>query len=177
MCKKIHTSRFTTQFKQDWTVHSEGLSEYQRSQLSQLAKEIGQMGYGDLSKDLRDYLDEDAQSSKSVYPSKQYKDFMAEKIVQAMGKGRPIYLGRLSGSNLYRGIFIHKRCRKQKLNESYAFTAWSCAQDLVDGKPTERNVDKFVSLEVEVDRYTSDGAPRLTTKRWMNGLCFFNRQP
>ena len=131
---------------------------------------------GDLSNDLRDYLVEDARSSKSVYPSKQYKDFMAEKIVQAMGKGRPIYLGCLSGSNSYRGIFIHKQYRKQKLNESYAFTAWSCAQDPVDGKPTERNMDKFVSLEVEVDGYTLDEAPRLTTKRWMNGLCFFNRQ-
>jgi hypothetical protein len=176
VCKKIHTRYFTTQFKQDWRVYPKGLSGYQRSRLSQLAKEIGQMGYGDLSKDLGDYLYEDAQSSKSVYPSKQYKDFMAEKIVQAMGKGRPIYLGRLSGSGLYRGIFIHKQYRKQKLNESHAFTAWSCAQGLVDGKPTERNMDKFVSLEVEVDGFTSDGVPRLTTKRWMNGLCFFNRQ-
>jgi hypothetical protein len=55
-------------------------------------------------------------------------------------------------------------------------SAWSCAQGLVDGKPTERNMDKFVSLEVEVDGFTSDGAPQLTTKRWMNGLCFFNGQ-
>jgi len=176
VCKKIHTRHFTTQFKQDWRVYTKGLSGYQRSRLSQLAKEIGQMGYGDLSKDLRDYLDEDARSSGSVYPSKRYRDSMAEKIVQAMERGRPIYLGRLSGSNSYRGIFIHKQYRKQKLNESHAFTAWSCAQGLVDGKPTERNMDKFVSLEVEVDGFTSDGAPRLTTKRWMNGLCFFNRQ-
>lgn len=176
VCKKIRTSHFATQFELDWKVYPKGLSGYQRSRLSQLAKEIGQMGYGDLSNDLRDYLVEDARSSKSVYPSKQYKDFMAEKIVQAMGKGRPIYLGCLSGSNSYRGIFIHKQYRKQKLNESYAFTAWSCAQDPVDGKPTERNMDKFVSLEVEVDGYTLDEAPRLTTKRWMNGLCFFNRQ-
>ena len=84
------------------------------------------MGYGDLSMDLMDHLDEDDRNSKSVYPSKQYKYFMAGKIVQAMGKGRPIYLGRLLGSNLYRGIFIHKQCRKQKLNERYAFIAWSC---------------------------------------------------
>ena len=58
---------------------------------------------------------------------------------------------------------------------AFAFTAWSGRSEDDDRNIEESQIDKYVSLEVEVDEERANGIPMLRTKRWLNGLCFFSR--
>lgn len=58
---------------------------------------------------------------------------------------------------------------------AFAFTAWSGRSEDDDRNIEESQIDKYVSLEVEVDEERANGIPILQTKRWLNGLCFFSR--
>ena len=51
---------------------------------------------------------------------------------------------------------------------SYVFTS-SCPAGENSG-----DIDKHVSLEVDLRGSVSEDRPRLITKRWVNGLCFFD---
>ncbi|KAL1648442.1 hypothetical protein SLS58_002197 [Diplodia intermedia] len=59
---------------------------------------------------------------------------------------------------------------------AFAFTAWSGRSEDDDRNIEESQIDKYVSLEVEVDEERANGMPVLRTNRWMNGLCFFGRE-
>jgi hypothetical protein len=51
-----------------------------------------------------------------------------------------------------------------EVEESYVFTAWE------DGG--RENIEKYVSIEVDLDMRRKRHLPRLRTKRWINGLFF-----
>ncbi|OJD31714.1 heterokaryon incompatibility [Diplodia corticola] len=57
-----------------------------------------------------------------------------------------------------------------------AFTAWSGRSQDDDRNIEESQIDKYVSLAVEVDEERANGIPVLRTNRWLNGLCFFSRE-
>lgn len=59
---------------------------------------------------------------------------------------------------------------------SFVFTAWKPGGH-IETRSGVRNADKYVSIEVDLDGSTEDGLLRLRTKRWINGLCFFNGSP
>ena len=59
-----------------------GLNAYQRKRLRQLSVELQVQGHERLAVDLEGYLDEDAKGKQ--YRSKQYKDLMAEEVVEAI---------------------------------------------------------------------------------------------
>jgi hypothetical protein len=61
-------------------------------------------------------------------------------------------------------------------NASYVFTAWRPGRH-IETRSGARNMDKYVSIEVDLDGLTESGLLRLRTKRWINGLCFFNGCP
>lgn len=152
-----------------------GLNAYQRKRLRQLSVELQVQGHGRLAVDLEGYLDEDAKGKQ--YPSKQYKDLMAEEVVEAIKNRKTIYLSCLEGTNPYRGVFVTDAALEPP---SHVFTAWSRAG--FDGKAlddvyAERLLDQIVSLEVDITGHTFKGLPRLEAKRWINKLCFFDGDP
>lgn len=170
--KAIDTGQFTSKTQLERESFN-GLNKYQRSQLRRLAEELRLQDYDTLANDIDDYLHEDAVDLS--YPSKQYKDLMAELVVEAIKTHKTIHLGCLVGHNLYRGIFVTNDALE---TPSYAFTAWSRAGSggkALDEIQAERLLDKIVSLEVDVEDL--EGSPRLKTKRWINGLCFFDGDP
>ena len=172
MHKAIDTGSFTSR-PQAEREFPDGLNSYQRSQLRRLSKELWTQGYKALAKDLDDYLQEDAEDQSK--PSKQFKDLMAETVVEAIRTGKTIHLACLVGCNEhspYRGVFVTNPAMR---TPSYVFTAWRSAGyggKASDKVHAERLLDKFVSMEVEATNL--EGLPRLKTKGCINGLFFFN---
>ena len=151
-----------------------GLNRYQRSLLRQLCVELQLQGYDTLAEDLDEYLDDDMDGKWS--PAKSYKDLMAETIVEAIRQRMTIHLGCLVGRNSYRGIFVTDPATK---TPPYVFTAWSRAGSggkISDRMQTERFLDHFVSLAVDATD-VGKALPRLKTRTWINGLCFFEGEP
>ncbi|KAL9137057.1 MAG: hypothetical protein Q9175_001735 [Cornicularia normoerica] len=68
-----------------------GLNAYQRSRLRYLSVVLQLQGHERLAVDLEEYLHEDAKDLQ--YPSKQYKDLMAESVVEAIKNRKTMYLG------------------------------------------------------------------------------------
>ena len=174
--KAIDTGAFTSRPPSE-SKSPHGLNEFQRSRLRQLSVELGLQGHRTLADDLDGYLHEDAEDQSG--PSKEYKDLMAEKVVEAIRNRQTIHLACLEGSNPYRGIFVTDAALGPP---SHAFTAWSAAgsgRKSTDSIRAKMLLDRIVSLEVEVDmtNNTLEGLPRLKTKRWINGLCFFDGDP
>ena len=170
--KAIDTGLFTSKTQPERGPLN-GLNRYQRSRLRQLSEELRLRGYETLANDLDYYLHEDAEELS--YASKQYMDLMAEVVVEAIRNRETIHLGCLVGRNPYRGIFVTDDALE---TPSYAFTAWSRAGSggkALDEIQAEMRLDKIVSLEVDVEDL--EGSPRLKTKRWINGLCFFDGDP
>jgi hypothetical protein len=158
--------------------------------------------YRSLAESIETFLDEDRSSSSSMFSpqtshsgsssssledlnsakinifNKQYQDIMAEELVRAINDKKKLRLARLvnykwlrkpkttSPYSPYLGVFICDTPETELGKDCYVFTSSSLAGGLSD------DVYKFVSLEVDCDRFTSNGVPRLLTKMWVNGLCF-----
>ena len=169
--KAIETREFTTKPPHEPTSPN-GMNSYQRSRIGQLSTDLRLQSYERLANDLDQYLQEDAENYAA--PSKQYKDLMAEEVVEAIKQRRTIYLGCLVGRNPYRGIFIPGLAEQKP---SYVFTAWSRARNsskMSDRIRAGKQLENFVSLEVDVTGTSLKHRPRLEVKRGINGLCFFN---
>jgi hypothetical protein len=160
---------------------SDGLRRYQRQRLRQLANALGfgELGkrYTSLAEDIDSFLKEDADLEDERF-SKQYKDLMAEEVIQAIRDGKDLRLACLVQINPkqqsknvpspYRGIFVGETSGEWEGVPSYVFTA-SCP-----ASENSSEIDKHVSLEVDWQGSASNNQPRLITKRWINGLCFFD---
>jgi len=157
-----------------------GLGLYQRRRLRQLVNELasGKHGkkYKTLARDINKFLHEDAALEDDADFVKQYKDLMAEVLVQAIDDGKKLRLalpilqkGQAQRMHRpYRGIFIADS--SEILNDkwqSYVFTA----------SKYSRHTTNYVSLEVNWNGSTSSGLPRVITRRWINGLCFDRYPP
>jgi hypothetical protein len=131
----------------------------------------GRLGkrYTELAEYIEGYLEEDATCSEPSF-AKRFKDLMAAEVADAMdSSGKILRLACLVNGpshrgGSYAGIFL---CDDN--NGEYAFTASHEARNVGD-------LDKHVLLEVSVSNYHA-GRPRLLTRRWVNGLYFFGRQP
>ncbi|KAJ9664587.1 hypothetical protein H2201_005099 [Coniosporium apollinis] len=170
---------FSLPFEED---SPNGLTGFQRWCLKQLVAELasGRQGrpYTALAEDLDNYLKEDVRLSDEHEPSfsKRFKDWMTGELVQAMGlKGKILRLACLvdglptKAYSPYSGIFV---CDTgEDGTAKYTFTA-SCPAAGILG-----DIDKHVSLEVDLRGSTKEDFPRLFTKRWVNGLYFFEGCP
>jgi hypothetical protein len=175
--KEIDTSDFASNPPFDRKRSSNGLRPHERSRLRQLTSELGLDRHQDLVNDLEAYLDEDSRGEEQEErSSKYYKDLMAKELVRAITEGKTIQLGCLLGQNPYRGIFICESSAEECPKESYVFSAWKPRKRSND-KFGERRNEKYVSLEVNLVESTLLGLPHLETKRWINGLCFFDGSP
>jgi hypothetical protein len=144
--------------------------------LQQLVSELRKEEYEPLAVYIEDYLSTENQNSRDR--SMFFKKRMADEVVQTIIDGGTLHLGALLSDDYspYRGIFIGDTAGEQGPRESYAFTAWRQG-NLSDDVFRERDIDQFVSLEVNRLSYSKIGTQTLTIKRWMNGLCFFNGLP
>ena len=171
--KAIDTDAFTSRTRPEGET-ANGLTKYQRSLLRQLCVELQLQNHKKLSEDLDGYLKDDIDGKWS--PEKLYKDLMAERIVEAIRQRMTIHLGCLVGRNPYRGIFVTDPALE---TPPYVFTAWSRAGSggkTSDKIQAERFLDKLVSLAVDATDL-GKALPRLKTRTWINGLCFFEGEP
>jgi uncharacterized C2H2 Zn-finger protein len=152
------------------------LSRRQRAILYQLVSILSGDGHGTLVKDIETFLAEDANRNEDL-PSTRYKYIMAKEVIRAIENGRVLHLGLLLKGRYkkspYRAIFVRGTCEDDTPEVSYVFTVWN------DGRPAEdtralRDIEKYVSIEVDLDGTTAEGLRRLRTKMWINGLCFFD---
>ncbi|EXJ72410.1 uncharacterized protein A1O5_04914 [Cladophialophora psammophila CBS 110553] len=156
---------------------SSGLTGRQRWRLYQLIEELRSPWNGkqyeaeDLVASLGEFLDrdEDCSGIDELSFSGRFQTWMAAEVTDAMWDERKtLRLGRLvegPGDTQYEytGIFVFDADRAR--SGQYIFTAsW-------DGEEVE--IDKHVSLEVDVRGRSRSGRPLLQAKRWVNGLIFF----
>ena len=171
--KAIDTDELTLRTRPEGETPN-GLNGYQRSLLRQLCVELQLQGYKPLAEDLDEYLNDDIDGKWS--PEKSYKDLMAERIVEAIRQRMTIHLGCLVGRNPYRGIFVTDPALE---TPPYVFTAWCLTGSggkTWNNTKAERSLDKIVSLAVDATDL-EEALPRLKTRTWINGLCFFKGEP
>ena len=162
------TPAFKKSFYDGKKDYSYGLNGYQRLQLKRLSYELRWQGYRSLTKKLENYLREDGFSNgRNEPPSKLYMDMMAEQVIEAIKQGQNLQLGRLVSARPYSGIFVN-----DSKKQSYCFTSWSPARQGCDR--AKREIYKYVSLKVGLLGGESQVPPKLETKKWINGLCFFH---
>ncbi|KAI5861864.1 hypothetical protein GGS23DRAFT_575291 [Durotheca rogersii] len=113
-----------------------------------------------------------------------WQGWMMDEVEKALKEGKALRLGHFAhpadgiGDNP-RAIFIDSDRSDWDDDDdgepapSYAFTSmWFARGDQLD------SLNKHVSLEVEADWPVAEGRlPRLYTKRWLNGICFFQGCP
>ncbi|KNG83164.1 hypothetical protein ANOM_007933 [Aspergillus nomiae NRRL 13137] len=160
-----------------------GLNSYRRMRLRQLARhlESGACGrrYECIASAIDEYLEKDKKCGKGIAFSKDYKYLMAEEIVKAMDDRHSdrLRLGSLIsqdggfGNNPYRGVFAREAGHQWAEGQAYIFTAVRSAEMSPD------DIEKHVSLEVELLSSPRNGPRRLIIKRWINGLFFFDGSP
>jgi Heterokaryon incompatibility protein (HET) len=189
------TGRFSKNLPYEQDSHS-GLNRYQRRRLKQLLWLLKSRKFVARCELLAASIDsflKDDMVQKSVTFSKQYKNVMANEIVEAMKVGKKLCLAYLvqgphqpldTSRDRYRGLFVSKEDLEEPGKEckgesggrpggepSYVFTASQPAGN------SPRDIDKHVSLEVELQGLTDRSQPRLITTRWINGLYFFDGCP
>lgn len=99
---------------------------------------------------------------------------MVDAVLRAIKERTSIQVGRLQSSTTYHGIFIGASKSNCQPKPSWAFTAWHRAESSARGRSRDTNIENFVSLAVEMIDGGAQCTPRLTTKNWMNGLCFYD---
>ncbi|RMZ67761.1 Heterokaryon incompatibility [Pyrenophora seminiperda CCB06] len=119
-------------------------------------------------------------STHDDWPPQHSMNAMASSVVDAMDTGKYLQLARPIGGSLdlgrgvpYRAILVWDRNDLQSVGSTYVFTSWSRTNKRNKGIMETRKIAKYVSLVVYVDEGVGNGAVRLKSKRWINGLCFF----
>jgi hypothetical protein len=127
-----------------------------------LVKKLNGKRYGDFADYLVDYMDEDEDEGGIVSPSEPFIDKMIEAVVQGVLDDRPLRLARRYDATQPSAIFVSPSKEIRDHNPPLAFTSWA------NGGGAE--LPKFVSLEVCHDGTSIQGAKRLYTRSWINGI-------
>lgn len=160
------------------------LSQRQRAVLHQLVSMLREDGHSTLVEDIKTFLAEDA-GRNGDFPSTRYKYIMVKQVIRAIENGMILHLGSLMNDSRkkspYRAIFISETSDEDTSDDvtpevSYVFTAWDVGRPAEDTQAL-RDIEKYVSIEVDLDGRTEEGLQRLRTKKWINGLCFFDGYP
>ncbi|KAF1828973.1 hypothetical protein BDW02DRAFT_651685 [Decorospora gaudefroyi] len=165
-----------------------GLNDYQRERLFDLLvvlnkrRRCNKQRYQSITEDLKAYLECTGPSSThDEWPPQHSMNAMASGIVDAMDTGKYLQLACPVGGSLdsgggvpYRAILVRDRVDLQSVGSTYVFTSWSRTNKHNEGIMETRKIAKYVSLVVDVDEGVENGISRLKTKRWINGLCFFD---
>jgi hypothetical protein len=146
-----------------------GLSSIERSWMEFLVWELksGNLGkrYTYLATKIEGYLEEDRTMSEST-TAKEFKDWMARDIIEAMRTGRELQLASIMDTRKpnqfsnYCGIFVDSIDKGFK----NVFTSWGERDSFV----------KHVSMGVTLQQHIATEAPRMEPRSWVNGLFFFS---
>ncbi|KAH8693457.1 hypothetical protein GQ44DRAFT_832700 [Phaeosphaeriaceae sp. PMI808] len=179
----------TTSISYQRDLFRNGLNDYQRDRLADLLSALNEWPrfskrrYQCVINDLKNYLYSTKSSPKyDDWPSKHSMNAMASGVVDAMDTrkylqfARPV--GRSPGSGRgipYRAIFVRDRGDLQNVGSTsaYIFTSWSRTNKHNKDEMQCRKIARYVSLEVGVDEEVSNETVKLRSKKWVNGLCFF----
>lgn len=165
ICNIMHTREWPKPPRWSRKRTANGLNDFQRDCLNQLAGELWHAngGYQPLAFKLWQYLDEDEHTQAHlVSPTKEYTDLMAETVVEAIRVGDPLQIASTNGSTQASGIFVGL--------PSTAFTSWHAGSEAIG-----RERRSHVSLEVKVEA-AAKGAQLLRITNWVNGLVFFSQR-
>ena len=157
------------------------------SALYEFAGFLQQEGHWKLVSDIEGYVkagrgsrlpnDENYIQNYDEWPSSWCKDVMAAHVTKAIKRGQHIRLGCLhtKGYSLYRAIFV---CDGNNWppHKSLVYTSWDRTENRSYAGKRKHSLAKYASLGVELDGETGTGVPRLRTTKWVNGLCFFDRE-
>ncbi|KAI0173893.1 hypothetical protein BJ166DRAFT_510501 [Pestalotiopsis sp. NC0098] len=189
----IKTSFFSDDF--EGISDAEGvISLYERKRLLQLARELRALSHIHLAEQLEKFLEQDAAESLKEEPcgklsfSQEYMRRMASELVNAIDDGEPLRLGQTGSSGEYSAIFtcatendLHGDLTAHReevsaagsIPDSWVFTA-TWPRETGRGIYDDDDVDHHLSLEVQLASKSGDrDCPRLYTKQWRSGLCFF----
>ncbi|KAK6081612.1 hypothetical protein SCUP515_02859 [Seiridium cupressi] len=196
----IDTSTFPENIP--WIDNKDGiLSLHQRRRLLQLTNELRLLSHKYLADQLDLFLKQDAENvinedlTRSSF-SQDYMRRMAVEIVASIDEGKILRLGHLSasskGGSAYSAIFTwgNDSCEPLKVDNhsikhvpiqkviSCVFTASWPREDGWEVYDAN-DIDRHVSLEVtQMEGHEEqDQLPRLYTRRWRPGLCFFRGCP
>ncbi|KAI8961838.1 heterokaryon incompatibility protein-domain-containing protein [Daldinia sp. FL1419] len=132
--------------------------------------------HGELAADLIGHV---YNPPRTDYRGGWWRKYMANEIKDALEEGKALRLGCLidprygAEDSPYSAVFVGDSHDdwEDETEDTYAFTSYQFYKQDMPGY-----VEKHVSLEVDVEwpaRDGPEGRPRLYTKRWLNGLCFF----
>ncbi|RYP36256.1 hypothetical protein DL766_002068 [Monosporascus sp. MC13-8B] len=173
--------------KLPWIDNPNGqLTLTQRKGLLQQVFRLCDLKYRSLAHRIDEYLDADAKARDAGTSFTEiYLHGMACELAAAIRARRKLRLGCIwdpSGRPApYRAVFMWSNEDGDR-SEAYpppafVFTsAWS--RDLGSEVHDANDIDRHVSLEVDLEELLiSDGTPRLRTRSWLLGMCFFNECP
>ncbi|XXH01562.1 hypothetical protein Hte_007922 [Hypoxylon texense] len=152
---------------------TDGLDGREIGRLVQLANILGTRGEFVLTNRLRRFINWNRSTSRSQTFSQGWMIEMASVLADAIDRGKTLCTAHMVGSRKHRAIFIVDQHFEDR---RYVFTSIRSKKE--DSRWSDFNdVDKHVSLEVDLanpeDLYRGKRVPKLFTKRWINGLCFF----
>lgn len=113
-------------------------------------------------------------------PAKKYMWKMAKMLADALQSGNTLRLGYLCDLSENpdwsppMAVFICPDEARGRHGETFVFTSW--ARKTSDGPGYVSDVDKHVSLQVDVKR-NGELPPRLSARAWMHGLWFWTEDP
>ncbi|KAI0481810.1 hypothetical protein F4859DRAFT_529562 [Xylaria cf. heliscus] len=171
----IQTRHFNSQLP--WVKNPRGgLELLEQRRLARLSQELEKFPESTtLSHFIANYLKEDAISRTCFRFGENYMMMMMVEVSNAIGEGKALRLGRLSGLEQSTAIFIWDSDHKPGL----IFTS-SRPKNLNSEGHRANGTDHHVSLEVELKSGSGQikkSPPHLYIKRWVFGICFFMECP
>ncbi|KAI4869834.1 heterokaryon incompatibility protein-domain-containing protein [Hypoxylon rubiginosum] len=154
----------------------DGLEDWEIGRLRQLVRKLYTRGEYRLARRLNRFISQNCNSSRPQTFSQGWMVQMASVLADAIDHGKKLRTARLVGSRGYgNAIFVLDRRFK---DQDFVFTSVRSKKE--DSQRSDFNdVDKHVSLEVDLDNpediRRGKELPRLFTKRWIAGLCFFSK--
>lgn len=112
------------------------------------------------------------EGSRMTSAQEEYMTAMAKEVAQAWAKGHTLIIAKLQDPRFGCGIFVPTDAHDLS---HHLFTVWHNAQD-APRREYQEPINKHVSLELDPEsQFFSNSLPLLKIKRWINGICFFNR--
>ena len=181
----IHTNGFNNQLPfvdMPWEGELD-LLEHRR--LTRLCQELRSLDQRPLATYIEDYLFEDAAGTRPYGIGENYMYMMAGEVASAIEEGKSLRLGRLQdaegGSHPCTAIFVwdNNSCPGDGSSNGepeFAFTSLQPKDTKCDGHDAN-DTHRHVSLQVDspdtIASQERNNVPRLYTKRWLLGMCFF----
>ena len=181
----IHTNGFENQLPSVDMPRGDELDLFKHKCLTRLCQVLRSLYQHTLATCIEDYLFEDAAGRRPYEIGENYMYMMAREVASAIEEGKSLRLGRLQdaegGSHPCTAIFVwdNNDCPGDGSSNGepeFAFTSLQPKDTECDGHDAN-DTHRHVSLQVDspdtIASQERSNVPRLYTKRWLLGMCFF----